>query len=51
MNFRVEYDRDTAPIKIKDETIEHCESAEHVGMVRNTEGNLPTILTRIYLCP
>jgi hypothetical protein len=43
----VEYAKATNPIQIDDYKIDFVESAEHVGMVRNTSGNLPAILTRI----
>ena len=35
------------PIKINEHTIDFVQTAEHVGVVRSTDGNLPHILNRI----
>ena len=35
------------PVKIKDKNIEFVNQAEHVGIIRSVEGNMPHILTRI----
>ena len=35
------------PINIDDHTIEFSDQAEHVGVIRSTEGNMPHILNRI----
>ena len=43
----VEYQKLVSPINIKDVHIEFATSAEHVGIVRSVEGNLPNILDRI----
>ena len=37
----------TSPISIDGEKVEFSDSAEHVGIVRSTAGNLPAILARI----
>ena len=43
----VEYIKGTNPITINSEHIEFTDSAEHVGLVRSSAGNLPTLLARI----
>ena len=43
----VQYTKGTNPITINGEHIEFTDSAEHVGLVRSTSGNLPTLLARI----
>ena len=43
----VQYAKETNPIIIDGEPIEFVDSAEHVGLIRSTTGNLPTILARI----
>ena len=43
----VNYAVQTNPINIDGKPIEFVSSAEHVGVVRSTYGNLPTILARI----
>ena len=35
------------PIRINDKAIDFSKTAEHVGILRSTEGNGPTILARI----
>ena len=42
----VKYARMTNPITVNGDPINFVDSAEHVGMVRSTSGNLPTILAR-----
>ena len=37
----------TNPLTIDDKQIEFVETAEHVGIVRATSGNLPAILSRL----
>ena len=46
MDFMVEYAKFMNPIKVNNEKIEFVDTAEHVGMLRSTAGNLPTILAR-----
>ena len=43
----VKYAVNTNPIKIDDKPIKFSTTAEHVGILRSTEGNLPTIMARI----
>ena len=43
----VDYQKMVSPIKIDDIDIEFATSAEHVGIVRSVDGNLPHILDRI----
>ena len=47
MKNQVEYSVQTNPIKVDNKKINFDSSAEHVGILRATSGNLPTILTRI----
>ena len=47
MNLDVEYVKKTFPLKINDVLIEYSETAEHVGMIRSTSGNIPTLLARM----
>ena len=47
MNLDVEYVKKTFPLKINAESIEYSETAEHVGLIRSTSGNLPTMLARM----
>ena len=42
-----QYCMKTSPISIDGEKVEFSDSAEHVGIVRSTAGNLPVILARI----
>ena len=43
----VEYAKIISPICINETPISFCESAEHVGIVRSVNGNLPNILARL----
>ena len=47
MSEKVEYSKGINPIKINDEEIKFTEAAEHVGLIRSTSGNLPSILANI----
>ena len=46
MKIQTDYLKSTAQITINDTLIKFVESAEHVGIVRSTTGNLPHILDR-----
>ena len=46
MKARVDYEVATNPLKIDDSKIEFVENAEHVGLLRASSGNLPTILEK-----
>ena len=46
-NFKVELSKICNPIKIGNVPVEFCPEAEHVGIIRNTSGNMPNILNRI----
>ena len=46
MDEIVKYAKMTNPITVNGNKINFVDSAEHVGMVRSTSGNLPTILAR-----
>ena len=47
MKHKIEDIKCLNPIKVNDKIIEFTNSAEHVGMLRSVNGNLPTILARI----
>ena len=47
MRMEVDLLENVNPIKIDNEIINFSQSAEHLGMVRSTNGNLPTILDRL----
>ena len=47
MHLDVQYVKETFPLKIDNEFIEYSETAEHVGMVRCTSGNIPSLLARM----
>ena len=47
LTLSVNYAKIINPIKINNEEIEFSSEVEHVGMLRSSSGNLPTILTRI----
>ena len=46
MKLAVDYAKETNPVNIDGVKINFVESAEHVGMLRSSAGNSPTILTR-----
>ena len=46
MKKRVDYDVATNPLYIDGSKIEFVETAEHVGLLRASSGNLPTILEK-----
>ena len=46
MSFAVDYAKEMNPIQIDGKTIEFVNDAEHVGMLRSSDGNLPAILAR-----
>ena len=47
MRLVANYAKETNPINIDGEKINFVDSAEHVGMVRSSAGNSPTILARL----
>ena len=46
MKLLVDYAKAVNPITVNDNKIEFTETVEHVGMLRSSSGNLPTILAR-----
>ena len=46
MRTSVQYMKDMFPIKLEDNIIEFDDTVEHVGILRNVNGNLPNILNR-----
>ena len=47
MQSQVQYAKNTNPIAVDNEEIKFVNAAEHVGMLRSSSGNLPTILARV----
>ena len=47
MSINVQYLKDMSPINIEGKKIDFVHSAEHVGILRSIDGNLPNLLSRL----